>query len=1133
MTIRKHQADIIGWISGLLTIVLLFTSLPDFTTTNTGLWLVTAGLTALMLSFGLSFSQGEISAAHAIGIMAYLTMASSQDIGQPLWAVAAGAFIGIAIRAGQRHQESWLRWFQNLLGTALRTMGQLVLGLAIGGWTYQRLGGDLPLDHLEPGDILPLSAFVTSYLAVYLSLLLVHVRSQQGERFEHVVLHNWQSVLSVLLIPVPIAIVSAVVYHTISDVAFALMSAALAVIATGIHGISHAQFRYEQQVRDLSKLANISNALRTKLDVGGLLQTFYQEIATLMDVRNLAIAVYDQRQRTIRFPLYIRHGVSHPVHEIHEATSFAPQEVPEKLPQYLIAHARDFGILPPMLRQVVWLGVPIRADSQTTGAILLAAEGATRQFTEQDRQFLSTIAAQFSVALDNARLYERSRHRVHRLRTLTRVSAQLSSLLDDQRVLNRILRFGREVVDADAAALFMWWDQAKKSPVLVRYEGLSDDFSNDPAYPAIVDSQDFATRLSPLIVQDLHQHSLDEAMRTVLAREEVGSFAEIPLRNTDEILGILVVYHHAPNAIDAEDAEVLLTYANQAALAIKNAQLYSNKDAALSRRVEQLTLLERLGQELFSSRIQLTDIYELVLKRAAEGTGAHAGVLVLKENKEQPARPVAIVGSPNPAQQVEPLLGITRHVLEHADATLIADTREEPPEFPTLRPQTRSVLSVPILHELSIIGAITLESDTPGCFGNEDMIFVMQVGAQIRIAVDNMNLIRNIESTRDRLQTILDSLKEAILLVDTDGYVRLANPPVASLLDLSPVAILNQPISSLVDEVGLDFAERLGFDANTLRGTSIAMHMGNWEPDGSRSTIQSKIKGNLRTIERTDAPVRDQHGMTIGWLMVFVDVTEEQELARARDDLYSMIIHDLRGPLTAINASLRLINSLAESDDTLKLMINQTTEAASRAVRKLLNLVNSLLDISKMESGNVVLERELQPIHPLVNGVIQELQPLAAEMGVTVENRILSDLPAVDIDADKIERVLLNLLDNAIKFTPSEGTVAIEGCMSQGTNSGGLQLVEIRVTDNGPGVPEPFKTQLFERYVQLEHQGGRRRGTGLGLTFCRMAVEAHQGQIWIEDNPQGGSIFCFTLPVAPPLRPQPPANPTSGDNLAT
>jgi signal transduction histidine kinase len=149
----------------------------------------------------------------------------------------------------------------------------------------------------------------------------------------------------------------------------------------------------------------------------------------------------------------------------------------------------------------------------------------------------------------------------------------------------------------------------------------------------------------------------------------------------------------------------------------------------------------------------------------------------------------------------------------------------------------------------------------------------------------------------------------------------------------------------------------------------------------------------------------------------------------------------------------------------------------------------------------------------IADSVCIELSPLAQELEVTLTTDISDEIPALDADPDKVERVLQNLVDNALKFCPSEGNVTIRAHQPE-KGKQGERFVRIDVSDSGPGIPDDYKAKLFDRYVQVKGRRGKRRGSGLGLTFCRLVVEAHGGRIWIEDNPGGGSIFAFTLPVA-------------------
>jgi signal transduction histidine kinase len=203
------------------------------------------------------------------------------------------------------------------------------------------------------------------------------------------------------------------------------------------------------------------------------------------------------------------------------------------------------------------------------------------------------------------------------------------------------------------------------------------------------------------------------------------------------------------------------------------------------------------------------------------------------------------------------------------------------------------------------------------------------------------------------------------------------------------------------------------------------------------------------------------------------------------------------------------MREMSTPEDALGKVVLQTTDVSGRAVRKLLNLVNSLLDISKLESGLIALDREPTALKTVIQHTLDELTPLAEQMEVQLFNEVAEEKPLLDIDTDKIERVMYNLVDNAIKFTPVNGKAYVRA----GVKTAPQGFICVEVCDTGPGIPNEYKQTLFNRYEQVRERRGRRRGTGLGLTFCKLAVEAHGGKIWIEDNPAGGSIFAFTLPI--------------------
>lgn len=228
-----------------------------------------------------------------------------------------------------------------------------------------------------------------------------------------------------------------------------------------------------------------------------------------------------------------------------------------------------------------------------------------------------------------------------------------------------------------------------------------------------------------------------------------------------------------------------------------------------------------------------------------------------------------------------------------------------------------------------------------------------------------------------------------------------------------------------------------------------------------------------------------------------------EELERLRQETTELILHDLRNPLGAITMALKMLGLVLPPE--VRGSQGEVLEVALGNCERMQRLVDSLLEVSRMESGETVLAMEPVNLGQLIAEVARRGRPLAGD--VTVEVDFSPDLPPVCADRDKLDRVLANLLDNALKVSPGQGVVTLAAYADGG-------WVQVGVCDQGPGVPPEERQRIFERFSQSAGEKGRRRGFGLGLTYCRLTVERHGGRIWVEPGPDGtGSRFRFTLPL--------------------
>ncbi len=234
-----------------------------------------------------------------------------------------------------------------------------------------------------------------------------------------------------------------------------------------------------------------------------------------------------------------------------------------------------------------------------------------------------------------------------------------------------------------------------------------------------------------------------------------------------------------------------------------------------------------------------------------------------------------------------------------------------------------------------------------------------------------------------------------------------------------------------------------------------------------------------------------------------------QELERLRNNLTHMIVHDLRTPLTSITSGLQTMKLMGELNDPQTELLNMAVQGG----QTLLGMIDDLLDISKMEDGSLRLEYNDLIVADLVERALQQVASLAHDKNLTLATHIASDLPPLSADEDKLRRTLVNLTGNAIKFTPEGGTITISARVLPASSISQCPAVLFSVADTGEGIPPEYFEHIFEKFGQVEtRKSGRKMSTGLGLTFCKMAVEAHGGRIWVESELGKGSTFSFTIP---------------------
>ncbi|TVR19978.1 MAG: GAF domain-containing protein [Anaerolineaceae bacterium] len=1111
-------------IIALTALVLLMSNIPDGDLLAAyGLYaLVYAALTGFALYFAVLLSGAMLGPAHAGGMVAFLSL-PADVVPLSLWAVTAGALVGVLVRYVHKPAGAAFDWRKRAIDAVMVT-SRITISFAVAAAIYLSTGAALPMDTglwvADSAQLLALFVYVLAYFLIYTAIYTLELYVNR-QPVGYILKHNRMMITAILVLPVPFAILSAEVTRDLFQPAGVIGAASMALIFIGLHGLSRSEQQTRRQLDEMTTLSTVTRAMRSHLDIHELLETIYSQVITQFDVSDFTLLLYSDDR--LRHVLVLRDG------ERREEVTLDDLD-DRGLLRYVLDERRALFLLDDNERKAfeerhkitaacacqAWLGVPLVLGVTGYGVIAMALRTPNGAFTVNDTRLLSIVADSACIAIENAVLFSRQKERAARLSTLNRVSTMLSGTLSAEKVLDTVIESARVLGEAQAVALYLYMDDDDDtlSPSLASAHGMGEGFASAAPEPMLIDGNPLYEKYL-LAVGDILEDAGASHLRGVMEADSLRSLVEIPLFVGQSPVGVLVIFYTAPQRYSEERLEILRAFGTQAAQAINNSRAYAVANEAFQRSVEQLLALAGIGRRLTAS-VNLRAICDLVLEHVMDSTHAQAGLVLLLPDADSPR--VLSHTTVDRDMMVDLSVaeaGITRRVLDSGKMERIDDVFLESwfEDNPRLIAPTRAQLAVPILRGADTLGVIMVESVRANGFSEEDSHFVAQVANQAVIAIDNARLFERITQARDRLQVILDTMEEALLLIDDRGRIALANPRLMSLLDISPSDLIEREIGDAADDTALDLPARMGFaGADDLLELVQKIGVENaWPEYPPHLYMVSMADGGRRYIQRYIIPVLDESIQTMGVLLVFYDKTHEQELSRTREELMRMIVHDLRAPLLAVVTGLRLIERYVPADNPAYEVVQSTAQSSRQAVHKLLSRVDSLLDIAKMQSGRLTIDRAPVHLRDVVDAVGAELRPLAQDLEISIEADIPPDLPALYVDRDKVERLLLNLLDNALKYSPTRQKVIVRANVQTESDASGF--VRVQVIDRGPGIPSEYRGTLFDSFVQVQGNHNVRRGFGLGLSFCRMVAEAHGGHIWLEDNQPAGSIFAFTLPL--------------------
>jgi two-component system, OmpR family, phosphate regulon sensor histidine kinase PhoR len=360
-----------------------------------------------------------------------------------------------------------------------------------------------------------------------------------------------------------------------------------------------------------------------------------------------------------------------------------------------------------------------------------------------------------------------------------------------------------------------------------------------------------------------------------------------------------------------------------------------------------------------------------------------------------------------------------------------------------------------------------------------------QQAAKREIAELKQTQLNSFNQFQTQQNALFDSMTEGLLLLDETGRIQLANRAFAGLFGVTN-----------------DVHHKTIIEALRLHELSKLVE----QLDAEKQTIEHELRlvsPEERWLQINGAGIFNGNGQRHGTILVFHDLTRLKQLESARKEFVANVSHELRTPLSLIKGYVETLLDGAKDNPEVASKFLQTIE---RNADRLKLLIEDLLTISELESGRVKLNLQVVALRPVVDKVIDDLKVRAGAKNMNLFNRA----PELSLRADsnRLEQVLGNLIDNAIKYGRPNGNVNVE---ARATEDG---FVEIMVRDDGPGIPREALERIFERFYRIDKARSREQGgTGLGLSIVKHIVQTHGGKVWAKSEPGQGATFCFTMPL--------------------
>jgi GAF domain-containing protein/anti-sigma regulatory factor (Ser/Thr protein kinase) len=796
------------------------------------------------------------------------------------------------------------------------------------------------------------------------------------------------------------------------------------------------------------------------------------------------------------------------------------------------------------------LGVPLMKDGFPIGVFVLT-RNEVRPFTQRQIELVQTFADQAVIAIENVRLFNETKESLERQTAVGDILRVISaSPTDIQPVLEAIAESASKVAGAEDVSVF----------IVRGDQGVASSHRGPIDMPGSI-ALDASSVTGRAIVERRLVHVPDVRATDEYPRSKEASLREdgqravlsAPLLRDGVALGAIVLRRSEPRPFSDRQIELVQTFADQAVIALANTRLFNETQEALERQ----TAVSDILKVISSSPTDIQPVLEAIASSAARFAAAEdASVLLVHGDVVVPFAhhgPVPMpLATPLDRSSVTGRAILDRRTIHSADVTADDEYLRSKETSQSGGTGQRAVLAAPLLVKDSALGAVLLRRREPTPFTDRQIELVQTFADQAAIAIENVRLFKETQESLERqtataelLAAMSESafdlkpvfvmvLEKSLALCKAEyGWIRQFDRDGTS----RTVAARRPEAEGVSTSTSVDFGTGGGVLGRTYRERR-TIHVADITSDPTVSDSKAMIRIGARTglgvpllrgdevlgvivlvrievrpfdgreIELVESFAR-QAAIAIENVRLFKEIQEKSaqlEVAnRHKTEFLANMSHELRTPLNAI---------IGFSEVLLQRMFGELNEQQADYLedimtsgRHLLTLINDILDLSKIEAGRMELDVAPFSLVAALNNAVTLVRERATSHGIRLELDVAPELDTMVADERKLKQVVVNLLANAVKFTPDGGTVSLHAVRENGE-------VRLSVHDTGIGIAPEDQERIFEEFQQATHQGDQsREGTGLGLSLSKRMVELHGGTLTVESAPGSGSTFTIALPL--------------------